>query len=200
MLLIAYGITWCHKLEDYSPNFVPSCIPQILLRWKWFHSKWIISWLKLCSWRALPAHALWQVQEMKTVIVYTIKLEFAFPSLSWVLFGVIMGDRLYFIYPWLKGIALYLFQVHQMFQQRMKKNSVIVGTWTSWSHWSPCTRSCGGGVAMQTRECQNQEQKWVFSIATALKIKFSHEYILFTFLHIHCYLRFCRDFVYSCWS
>ncbi|XP_069672042.1 papilin-like [Periplaneta americana] len=48
--------------------------------------------------------------------------------------------------------------VHQMFQQRMNKNSVIIGMWTSWSHWSPCTRSCGGGVAMQTRDCKNQEQ------------------------------------------
>ncbi|PSN39989.1 hypothetical protein C0J52_25074 [Blattella germanica] len=43
--------------------------------------------------------------------------------------------------------------VHQMFQQRMKKDSLTMGSWAPWSQWSPCTRSCGGGVAMQTREC-----------------------------------------------
>jgi hypothetical protein len=66
-----------------------------------------------------------------------------------------------FVVPWNARILLFFFQVHQMFQQRMNKNSVIVGTWSSWSRWSPCTRSCGGGVAMQTRDCQNAEKEWV---------------------------------------
>ncbi|XP_021918079.1 thrombospondin type-1 domain-containing protein 4-like isoform X3 [Zootermopsis nevadensis] len=45
-----------------------------------------------------------------------------------------------------------------MFQQKLNRNPVTVGMWSSWSHWSPCTRSCGGGVAMQSRYCNNQEQ------------------------------------------
>lgn len=27
------------------------------------------------------------------------------------------------------------------------------GTWSPWSPWAPCSRSCGGGVAVQTRTC-----------------------------------------------
>ncbi|KAG8227016.1 hypothetical protein J437_LFUL000322 [Ladona fulva] len=30
------------------------------------------------------------------------------------------------------------------------------GTWGSWTSWSHCSRSCGGGVATQTRECRQR--------------------------------------------
>lgn len=31
----------------------------------------------------------------------------------------------------------------------------IDGGWNNWSEWGPCSRSCGGGVSIQTRECDH---------------------------------------------
>ncbi|KPJ09708.1 Papilin [Papilio machaon] len=31
--------------------------------------------------------------------------------------------------------------------------------WTSWSNWGPCSRTCGGGVAVQERECLPRKRK-----------------------------------------
>ena len=31
----------------------------------------------------------------------------------------------------------------------------IDGGWGKWSEWSECSRSCGGGVSIQQRECDN---------------------------------------------
>ncbi|XP_053551372.1 A disintegrin and metalloproteinase with thrombospondin motifs 13 [Bombina bombina] len=33
--------------------------------------------------------------------------------------------------------------------------SVVHGTWSSWSAFSPCSRSCGGGVIVRRRQCNN---------------------------------------------
>ena len=31
----------------------------------------------------------------------------------------------------------------------------VSGEWGSWSLWSSCTRTCGGGVSERTRQCDN---------------------------------------------
>lgn len=33
--------------------------------------------------------------------------------------------------------------------------SPVDGNWGNWSEWGPCSRSCGAGVSMQTRECDH---------------------------------------------
>jgi Thrombospondin type 1 domain len=30
------------------------------------------------------------------------------------------------------------------------------GSWTFWSNWSPCSKSCGGGTTTRTRTCLPQ--------------------------------------------
>ncbi|XP_026326266.1 A disintegrin and metalloproteinase with thrombospondin motifs 7 [Hyposmocoma kahamanoa] len=36
----------------------------------------------------------------------------------------------------------------------------VNGGWGDWSPWSECSRSCGAGVSMQTRECNNPAPKY----------------------------------------
>ncbi|XP_030378333.1 A disintegrin and metalloproteinase with thrombospondin motifs 7 [Scaptodrosophila lebanonensis] len=38
---------------------------------------------------------------------------------------------------------------------RMEELTVVNGGWGNWSEWSECSRSCGGGVSIQQRECNN---------------------------------------------
>lgn len=38
-------------------------------------------------------------------------------------------------------------------ENNLKNNVTIKKSWGRWSDWSDCSRSCGGGVKMQVREC-----------------------------------------------
>lgn len=45
-------------------------------------------------------------------------------------------------------------EVHRMFiEQRQRQERTRGGTWGEWSSWTACSRSCGGGVSIQSREC-----------------------------------------------
>lgn len=36
-----------------------------------------------------------------------------------------------------------------------EKPTPLEGGWGNWSSWSECTRTCGAGISIQTRECDN---------------------------------------------
>lgn len=45
-------------------------------------------------------------------------------------------------------------EVHRMVIERLQQRERgRGGTWGEWSTWTPCSRSCGGGVSIQSREC-----------------------------------------------
>lgn len=45
-------------------------------------------------------------------------------------------------------------EVHRMVMERLQQREHgRGGTWGEWSAWTPCSRSCGGGVSIQSREC-----------------------------------------------
>ncbi|XP_039275951.1 thrombospondin type-1 domain-containing protein 4 [Nilaparvata lugens] len=50
------------------------------------------------------------------------------------------------------GIGKYPLQVHRMYRERVAEG--LLGIWSQWSSWSECSRSCGGGISTQTRECR----------------------------------------------
>lgn len=48
-------------------------------------------------------------------------------------------------------------------------SAVVHGSWSSWTEFSSCSRTCGGGVTLQTRQCNNPRwqtswkiKKWQF--------------------------------------
>ncbi|XP_066961626.1 thrombospondin type-1 domain-containing protein 4-like isoform X4 [Macrobrachium rosenbergii] len=43
--------------------------------------------------------------------------------------------------------------VHRLVVERLRQLSGNGGTWGEWSPWTPCSRSCGGGISIQSREC-----------------------------------------------
>nr|XP_057927344.1 A disintegrin and metalloproteinase with thrombospondin motifs 13 isoform X1 [Doryrhamphus excisus] len=42
-----------------------------------------------------------------------------------------------------------------VFPDQLSTSAVVHGTWSSWSGFSPCSRTCGGGVTYRTRQCNN---------------------------------------------
>ncbi|XP_042889225.1 thrombospondin type-1 domain-containing protein 4-like [Penaeus japonicus] len=68
---------------------------------------------------------------------------------------------------WVAALALVLFasipagdaqrtypeEVHRLVVERLRQRGGGAGAWGEWSAWTPCSRSCGGGVSIQSREC-----------------------------------------------
>lgn len=44
-------------------------------------------------------------------------------------------------------------EVHRLVVERLRQRSGAGGTWGEWSAWTPCSKSCGSGVSIQSREC-----------------------------------------------
>ncbi|XP_050306134.1 thrombospondin type-1 domain-containing protein 4-like [Anthonomus grandis grandis] len=52
-----------------------------------------------------------------------------------------------------KRIGKYPSKLYDLYQNQIEKKPKLHGEWSSWSPWSQCTRTCGGGVTQQTRHC-----------------------------------------------
>ncbi|XP_050674458.1 thrombospondin type-1 domain-containing protein 4-like [Leptidea sinapis] len=52
-----------------------------------------------------------------------------------------------------------------LFQSQKSTESPSFGSyaWSTWGSWSACSRSCGGGVAFQERQCQRRPQNLVLN-------------------------------------
>nr|XP_022913821.1 thrombospondin type-1 domain-containing protein 4 isoform X1 [Onthophagus taurus] len=46
-------------------------------------------------------------------------------------------------------------KVYEMYKERLLKTKVpkVAGVWSAWSQWSSCSRTCGGGIMYQIRNC-----------------------------------------------
>ncbi|XP_076267689.1 thrombospondin type 1 domain containing lonely heart isoform X2 [Rhynchophorus ferrugineus] len=52
-----------------------------------------------------------------------------------------------------KRLGRYPAKVYDLYQNQIEKKPKLLGEWSSWSPWSSCSRSCGGGVSQQVRHC-----------------------------------------------
>lgn len=51
---------------------------------------------------------------------------------------------------------------HCVSTEELGSSVVVHGAWSSWSGFSPCSRTCGGGISHRTRKCTNP--RWVVKI------------------------------------
>lgn len=54
------------------------------------------------------------------------------------------------------------------FGSRHCKNECVIEGWTEWSDYTPCSKSCGTGYQMKTRECKVPKEQRVGKICKGL--------------------------------
>ena len=73
-------------------------------------------------------------------------------------------------------------QLYRIIQDRLQTNRRPLdheGTWGEWTSWTPCSRTCGGGVSTQSRHCHTLRTR----------------YSIISFFH--CQM---ECLIYSCWE
>lgn len=90
--------------------------------------------------------------------------------------------------PWADGTSCGRFKWCQRGQCVIissNNNKVVDGSWGPWSSFTPCSRSCGGGIQKSVRDCDHPESVLNYVSASYLFISFHLNFFKYSLLNFH---------------